>query len=297
MSPKSRIAQALVLATALIGAAAPSFAHGAGSNSGGWNNGGGWSNNGWNNNNGGGWNNNGGGWNQQRLETVNISIDRIVGNETLPLRQMGNIGNQYNGRTLRSVTVELMPWGSAGQVQLVVNGQVVAAAYSAGKQRIELRPQGADTFGSEIQTLQLRTIGWVPIDDIALSIQGGNGGGGGGWQQPVACQTIERPLNTQVSFGQLDLNNLFNLAQFNGCRISSISLVASTAFGQGQVAGLVNGTEATNRQQVGTYPNQYTLTFWNQPTAGFNAPQLSLNLMGQFTIRAVRLNLVSASGW
>ena len=262
----------------------------------------------WNGGSGGniGWGNNGGGWNvPTQVDTINIGIDRYVGNEVLPLRQLGNITPQYNGRNLRSVVVEITPWGPPGQVQLLVNGQVVDAGYTNGKQRVELRPGQLNTFGQEIQSLQLRTVGFVSIDDIEVAVErqagygpggpGAPGWGNGPWQpqppQPV-CQTIERQLNTQVQFGQLSLNTLFNLSQYQGCRIGSVTFFASTAQGQGQAAVSVNGIEATNRQQVAAYPGLYTLNFWNRPQVGGNTPQIALNLMGRFNVQSVRLHLV-----
>lgn len=300
MFAKSRIATSFALALGIISAAMPataapntgSAAHGNNWNGGGnigWGNNG-WGNNGWNNN---GWNNNGGGWNQQpQYQTISISIDRYVGNETLPLRQLGNIDQRYNGQTLRSVRVEINPWGQPGQVQLLVNGQVVAAGNTAGKQAVELRPGQWDVFGSEIQTLQLRTVGFVSIDDVELTVSPASYGPGGQPQPQPVCQTIERQLGSQVSFGQLNLNQLFNLGQYQGCRIGSVTFVANTAQGFGQAAVSVNGVEASNRQQVAAWPGTYTLNFWNQPGLGGNAPQIALNLMGQFTVHSVRLNLV-----
>src|SRR5690606_32116281 len=102
---KSRIVSTLALAfgvmsAALTATAAPltgAAAHGSGWNSGGNN---GWGNNGWHNN----------GWAQQQVQTLVISIDRYVGNEILPLRQLGSIDHRYNGHALRSVRVKVHPW-------------------------------------------------------------------------------------------------------------------------------------------------------------------------------------------
>lgn len=307
-TPARRIMRSLAFAAGLIAAAQPALAGSYGNNTinsvGNWNNPGnsGWGNhgagnNGWGNN---GWGNNGSGnngWNnppQPQIDTVSIDINRYISNEILPLRQLGGIGPHYNGRALRSVVVELANWSPAGQVQLLVNGQVVDSAYTGGKQEVELRPNQADVFGQEIQTLQLRGVGAVLVDDVEINVlrQANWGNGSGGWQQPVACQSIDRQVNTQVQFGQLNLNTLFNLSQYNGCRIGSVTFIGSTAAGRGQVAVTVNGTEATGRTQVASYPGQYTLSFWNQPAAGNNAPQLALNLMGNFSVQTVRLNLI-----
>ncbi len=291
-----RIASSIAVAVGLLSAAAPAFAapvtNSAAHGNNNWNGGGniGWGNNGWRNVPP-----------QAQVDTINIGIDRYVGNEILPLRQLGGITPQYNGRTLRSVVVEINPWGPAAQLQLLVNGQVVDSGYTNGKQRVELRPGQVNTFGP-IQTLQLRAIGFVSIDDIEVNVlrQASYGPGQPGWgpnpwqpqpPQPV-CRTIERHLNAQVRFSQLSLNNLFNLSQYQGCRIGSVSFVANTAQGQGQAAVSVNGVEATNRQQVAAHPGLYTLSFWNRPQVGGNAPQVALNLMGLFNVQTVRLNLV-----
>lgn len=296
-----RIAALVVFALGLVGlgliasvlpaAAAPeTFSAAHGSNNG-WN--ANW-NNGWRNN----WNNN---WNnppQPQVDTVTIDIDRYVASETLPLRQLGNVGPQYNGRALRAVVVDLYPWGPQAQLQLLVNGQVVDTRSTGGKQSVELRPGQADVFGQEIQTLQLRTVGYASIDTIDLTIDRPNGGGwngggwNGGWQPQPNCVTIERTVNAQVRFSQIDLNQLFDLGRYNGCRIGSVTFVGQTALGYGQAALNVNGVEASSRAQVATSPGLYTLSFWNQPAIGANAPRVALNLMGQFAVQSIRLNLV-----
>lgn len=304
----SKIAGSVVLALGVVGlgliasalpvSAAPdtyAAAHGSGSNNG-------WNNANWNNNWNNGWNNGQGpnSWHNQQpqVDTITIDIDRYVSSETLPLRQLGGIGPAYNGRTLRSVVVDLNPWGPQAQVQLLVNGQVVDARATGGKQSVELHPGQSDVFGQEIQTLQLRTVGYASIDDIEINIQRPNGGGGwnngpgAGWQPQPNCTTLERTLNTQVRFSQIDLNNLFDLGRYNGCRIGSVSFVASTAAGFGNAALNVNGVEASSRQQVATNQGLYTLAFWNRPATGANAPQVALNLMGQFAVQSIRLNLV-----
>lgn len=291
MSAKSRIVSTLALAFGVMSAALTATAApltGAAAHGSGWNSGGniGWGNNGWGNN---GWHNNG--WAQQQVQTLVISIDRYVGNEILPLRQLGSIDHRYNGHALRSVRVKVHPWSPPAQVQLLVNGQVVDTAHTAGKQAVELRPGHRDVFGQEIQTLQLRTVGLVSIEDIELSLVRPASWGPGGQPQPV-CQPVERQIGAQVRFGQINLNQLFNLAQYPGCRIGSVTFVASTTQGFGQAAVTVNGVEASNRQQVAAWPGTYTLNFWNQPALGANTPQIALNLIGQFTVHTVRLNLV-----
>lgn len=291
-------AKSIVLAAALFSAASPALA---------WGDGNGWNNNGWHQNNGGwhnngGWNNggwnNGGGWNQPptpQAETVTISLDRFVANETLRLRQLAGLNAQVNGRRLQSVNVSFNP-GPSARVQLLVNGQVASEGYSGGKSRLELRPNGnANTFGSQIQTLQLRVIGWASIDDIQINVlRQAN------WQpQPpqVSCQTLERHLNTRVSFRQISLNELFSIGQLNGCRIGSVTLTGFTDAGFGQAVVLVNGSAATNSVQVARQPGVYVLNFANAPAAGNRAPQLALNLNGNFMVQSVRLNLVNGGGW
>lgn len=293
-------AKPFVLAAALISAASPALAWGNGGGNG-WN-GGGWHHDNWDNGNwgNGNWGNGnwGGSWNQPpspQAETFTIGVDRFVGNETLALRQLAGLGGQVNGRTLQSVVVVFNP-GPAARVQLLVNGQVAAEGYSGGKSQLELRPnRNADTFGSEIQTLQLRTIGFASIDDIRINVlRQAN------WQPrppQLSCQVLERRLNTQVHFGQVSLNELFGLNQLNGCRVGSITLTGYTAAGFGQASAVVNGNEASNRVQVARQPSLYVLTFWSAPATGRNAPQIALNLAGNFVVQSVRLNLVDGGGW
>ena len=227
------------------------------------------------------------------IEKVDISVDRFVSNETLPLRQLGNIGQQYAGRTLHAVKVEFHQFGPAGRVELLVNGQVVDAAFSAGQASVMLNPNAnGDVFGQEIQTLQLRTVGVVSIDDVEVQIR----------QQFIppqqppqpVCQSVDRQLNAEIRFDQLNLNGLFDMAQYPGCEIDSVTIVGHSAIGGGQVMAEVNGWQASNWTQFSASMGQYTLDLWSDPETGVNAQQVVLNMLGFITVQSVRLNLVQS---
>lgn len=237
------------------------------------------------------------GWNNQPqplVQTIEIGVDRPAANETFPLRQLGGIGQQYNGRALHAVEVELNGSGPAAQVQLLVDGQVVDSAFTAGQQSVVLNPDpNDDVFGQQIQTLRLRTVGWVAIDDINVEL----------WHQinlpqpqpqpqPV-CQAVERQLNAEVRFTQLNLNDLFDLSLYPDCAIDSVTVTGNSAFGGGQASPLVNGWQGGNWTQFAAFPGQHTLDLWSDPVAGPNAQLVALNMMGLFNVQTVRLNLIA----
>lgn len=227
------------------------------------------------------------------LQTVGIDLDRYAFNETLPLRSLGGIDSSYAGHALHQVVVDLNSGSAGGQVELVIDGQVVDSASTTGQQAVALQPSFAGlVFDQQFHTLELRTIGWVYIDDIDVAI----------FQPasvpttpppPTTCAPVERQVYTPLAFTQLSLNGLFDLSQYAGCRIDSVTVVGRSATGNGQAAPLVNGWQAGDWTQFSSTPGQQTLDFWSDPAAGTGAPQLALSMLGLFTVDTVRLNLVA----
>jgi hypothetical protein len=229
------------------------------------------------------------------LQTIGIDVDRYAFNETLSLRTLGAIDAGYAGHALHQVIVDLNLGSAGGQVELLVDGQVVDSASTAGQQAVALQPSFAGlVFDQQFHTLELRTVGWVYIDDIDVAIF-----------QPASmpttpppppatvCAPVERQVYTQLAFTQLSLNGLFDLSQYAGCRIDSVTVVARSATGLGQAAPLVNGWQAGDWTEFPSAPGQQTLDFWSDPAAGTGAPQLALSMLGLFTVDTVRLNLVA----
>ncbi|MEZ5668747.1 MAG: hypothetical protein R3F55_15160 [Alphaproteobacteria bacterium] len=233
----------------------------------------------------------GGGAQPLLVETIAIDVDRWTHDETFPLRQLGGIGPQFNGYGLEGVKVEIGQLNPAGKVELLVNGQVVDSAFTANQHLVTLYPNpNADVFGQGVNTLQLRTVGWVEVGDIDLVVS--HFGAPPVPPQPV-CQSPERAINSDVNFTQLSLNTVFDLTQYPGCKIDSVTILANSALGGGQTSALVGGWQASAWTQVAAFPGQYTIDLWNDPATGANAQTVALNMMGFFDVQTVRLNLVA----
>ncbi len=301
--------------------APPQIAWGnGGGNGGGWNNGhagnNGWGNNGWGNGNNGNWNNgnwgnhpgngnwgNGNWGNGGPSQVIAVPVNRLVANETIGLRQIANLGPAYRGRTVRSVIIETTPYATWGTLALLLDDKLADQAFARNTSRVVLDPGGNAEIGDDFNRMRLNVNGRVQITRISIELAPANGQGGGqggghpgwnpGWnpQPQPNCQVLERQVNVQVSGQRIRLNDLFNLAAFQGCNIEAVTLFGRTAHGFGQASLLVGGSTASNAARVGVNTAAYRLDLWSGLKVGSDTPELALNLAGNFTVQAVRLHL------
>lgn len=237
-------------------------------------------------------------WNDPQLETIEVGIDRLVFDEALPLHQLAGLGPQYAGRTLQSIKVKVTPFSGSGEVQLLVDGQVVSTVATTGLQAVYLFPDPSDAIlGAQVQTIEVRTIGAVAIDDIEVNVGQPVGFPAEPEPQPepqTACLTLEHALDADVQFTRLNVGELFDLSAYADCRVESISIVARSATGNGRAMARLDGWQNSDWAQISALPGQYTFDFWSDPMVGANAPDIALSFLGIFNVQSVRLTLIDA---
>ncbi len=226
----------------------------------------------------------------QRRETKYVYIGRSVYNESLPLRQLAGLGQQYQGWSVTNVRARTTPNSSTRTiVQLLADQRVVAQQVNPGYQ-INLYPQYEIILGNTVQRLQLFISGSTYIDTIEIDVvRDGNGGGGYNPNPGYPNQTIQ--LNIQASLGQqgfIDLNNYINQNQYRGRRIDRIEV---TARAQGNVAlvDVVAGYSLGTLQFSNGF-SQTQAVFANQG-AVIGQHQLYLTTRGYMIVETVRIYL------
>lgn len=227
------------------------------------------------------------GYGQQR-ETKYVYIGRSVYNESLPLRQLAGLGQQYQGWSVTNVRARTTPNSPTRTVvQLLADQRVVAQQVNPGYQ-INLFPQYEVILGSTTQRLQLFVSGSTYIDTLEIDVAR-SGHNDGGYNPGYPNQTIQ--LNIQASLGQqgfIDLNNYINQNQYRGRRIDRIEV---TARAQGNVAlvDVVAGYSLGTLQFSNGY-SQTQAIFANQG-AVIGQQQLYLSTRGYMVVETVRIYL------
>lgn len=235
------------------------------------------------------------GYGQQR-ETKYVYVGRSVYNESLPLRQLAGLGQQYQGWSVTHVRARTTPNSSTRTtVQLLADQRVVAQQINPGYQ-INLRPHHELILGNTVQRLHLYISGSTYIDTLEIEIvRGGNGGDDGGYNPNPGNpgypnQTIQ--LNIHASLGQqghIDLNNYINQNQYRGRRIERIEV---TALAQGNVS-LVDVVVAGYNLGTLQFSNGFSQTqavFVNQGAVIGQHP-LYLSTRGYMVLDTVRIYL------
>ncbi len=232
------------------------------------------------------------GYGQQR-ETKYVYIGRSVYNESLPLRQLAGLGQQYQGWSVTNVRARTTPNSSTRTVvQLLADQRVVAQQINPGYQ-INLHPHHELILGNTVQRLQLFISGSTYIDTLEIEIvRGGHDDddynpnpGNPGYPN----QTIQ--LNIQASLGQqgfIDLNNYINQNQYRGRQIDRIEV---TARAQGNVAlvDVVAGYSLGTLQFSNGFSQTQTI-FANQGSV-IGQQQLYLSTRGYMILEVVRIYL------
>lgn len=237
------------------------------------------------------------GYNQQR-ETKYVYIGRSVYNESLPLRQLAGLGQQYQGWSVTNVRARTTPNSSTRTtVQLLADQRVVAQQVNPGYQ-INLYPQYEVILGSTAQRLQLFISGSTYIDTLEIDVvRGGNNGGGGYPNNPGYPNQPGYPneliqLNINASLGQqglVDLNAYINQNQYRGRKIERIEVTARALGQTSKVDVIVAVYNAGTLQFTNGYSQ--TQTFFANQDATIGQQALCLAARGSIVIETVRIYL------
>lgn len=171
-----------------------------------------------------------------------IHVNRLVFNETLPLRQLANLGQGLHGYALESVRVETGPAGRGGAyLDLLINGRTEDSRNVHGGVAILSPRYGVDL--GQGQTIRLRVSGQIHIARIIISLRNS-------YQPPRPPPQggdVVLPLNlSRRTFGneRIDLSAYLPLGRYQGYRIRSMEITAQASYNNAIVDVIVNGVQS-----------------------------------------------------
>lgn len=229
-----------------------------------------------------------GGIDNGRQEQKIIYLGRRVSNETLALRQLAGIGENYRGYTVQSVVVEIRRSGPQAEISLLADGREEDTSYSP-QGAIQLYPRYRAVIGEDIRSLQLSVRGTAEIASITVNL--------------IDNDRVERPgrpgrgidVPLYVSrrmYGndRLDLTQYIDMYRYRGYRIQEIVIEATPVYNTALIDLLINGFNQGQTLQVDRYNSRQTVRPQNA-VLGQGADSLVLYTRGDLDIRAVTLRL------
>lgn len=229
-----------------------------------------------------------GGFENGRQEQKIIYLGRRVSNETLALRQLAGIGENYRGYTVQSVVVEIRRSGPQAEISLIADGREEDTSYSP-QGAIQLYPRYRAVIGEDIRSLQLSVRGTAEIASITVNL--------------IDNDRVERPgrpgrgidVPLYVSrrmYGndRLDLTQYIDMYRYRGYRIQEIVIEATPVYNTALIDLLINGFNQGQTLQVDRYNSRQTVRPQNA-VLGQGAESLVLYTRGDLDIRQVTLRL------
>lgn len=149
---------------------------------------------------------------------------RTVGNESIPLREIAELGYMYNGWQIVSVRANTQVVDqNITTVQLVENGMVYATQINPGNQ-IVLYPNSL-FIDANTQNIELRISGYTHIESISVelrNVHGYNIDADWGYAQYVDIDlNVDAYTNSYVN-----LNDFVNLSIFSGRILERVNVIA-----------------------------------------------------------------------
>lgn len=223
-----------------------------------------------------------------RQEQKIIYINRRVSNETLALRQLAGIGENYRGYTVESVIVEVRRSGPQAEVSLLSDGREEDTAYSP-QGPVQLRPRYRAVIGEDIRTLQLAVRGNAQIESITINLIDNDRIGrpdrpGRGLDVPLY---VSRRL---YGNDRLDLTQYIDMYRYRGYRVLEIVIEATPVYNTALIDVIINGFNQGPSLQVDRYNSRQTVRPQNA-VLGQGADSIVLYTRGDLDIRAVTLRL------
>ncbi len=224
-----------------------------------------------------------------------IYLNRRLSNETLALRQLANIGENYNGYVVQSVVVETSRGMSNGDLSLLVNGREEDRSFSS-QSVVELIPRYATVLGQQIRTLQLAVRGTVHVSSITVNlVEGGRGGGipGRPGRPGNPGRSIEVPLNVaryMMGNDRLDLSRSIDVYNLRGYRVQEILIEATPAYNTALLDVVVGGFSAGRTLQLDHYNTRQSVIPQNA-VIGQGGENIVLINRGDLNIHGVTLRL------
>lgn len=219
-----------------------------------------------------------------RQEQKIVYIGRRVADETLALRQLANIGNNYRGYTVQSVVVEVRRSGPRAEIALVADGRQEDTSYSP-QGTIQLFPRYRAVLDEDIRSLQLSVRGVAEIASITVNLVDSNGGRPG--------RGIDVPLSvSRRLYGndRLDLTQYIDMYRYRGYRIQEIVIDATPVYNTALIDLVINGFNQGQSLQLDRYNTRQTVRPQNA-VLGQGADSIVLYTRGDLDVRQVTLRL------
>lgn len=221
---------------------------------------------------------------------------RDAGNETIPLREIAELGYQYNGWQVVSVranTRSIDPKRTT--VELISNGRVFATQINPGSQ-ISLYPNEMLIIDENTWNVDMRITGLTHIDSISIelrNVRGANIDLDWGYAQYVDIDlNVDAYANSWVN-----LNEHLDLSIFNGRILERVNLIGAlplqTAPGTVTNVSLVSATDTLGQAQfTTTNPQQVAMwTDFDRYILGQNVRDLGLYIDGPVRLERAVLKI------
>jgi hypothetical protein len=225
-----------------------------------------------------------------------VMMFRYATNESIPLRDIAELGAMYNGWRVSAVRVNtrMVDPTVPATVQLVENGIVYANQY-AGDGQVVLLPNSL-MIDLNTQTLSLDVNGTTYIDSISIELQ--NVYGSNIYLEWSNAQYVDIDLNVDAdSNSYVSLSDLIDLNYFNGRTLERVNVIASIPDqampGTVTNVSLLSSSQTLGQTQFVSYdPDQLPIwTDYNRFVVGQNLLDLALYADGAIHMDRVILKI------
>lgn len=237
----------------------------------------------------------GGGRQEQKI----VYLNRRIQNETLDLRYLAGISEQYRGYTVESVSVDVQRSGPYAEVALLADGRTEEAAYSP-QGRIDLRPRFGSVLGRDIRSLQLAVRGNAFIGEVTIILtesrmdrpdRPGRPGRPGRGGEEYRTEDVQLFVNRRMyGTDRLDLTQYIDMYRYRGFRIQSIEIDARAIYNTALLDVLVNGFNQGPTTQIDQRGFRQSVYLQNA-VIGQGADSIVFVTRGDLDIRGVTLHL------
>lgn len=226
-----------------------------------------------------------------RQERKIIYLNRRVSHETLALRNLAGIGEEYRGYLVDSVEVEVTRSGPQAELSLLTDGRAEETVYSP-QGPVLLRPRYRAVLGEDIRTLQLEVRGNAQIGSITINLREQDSYGRPD-RPDRPGRTFDVALNVyRRLFGndRLDLGMYIDMYRYRGYRIQAIEIDANASYNVALMDLLINGFSQGPSLQVDRYGRRVSV-YPHNAILGQSASSLVLQTRGDMEVRQVVLRL------
>ena len=239
----------------------------------------------------------GGGQHQAGTEQKVVNLYRRVTNETLALRQLANIGANYNGMRVQSIVVLVRNSGPQADMSFLVNNQM-QSSFRSPRGQVQFTPYGQAILGQDIQGLQLQVRGNIEIDQIIVNVQRQ----GNQPRPPVPTpqpppppvRAVEVPVYlNQRHYGnsRVDVSRMVDMQRYRDYRIEEIVIDATPSYNTALMEVLINSFQQGPTLQFDVRYRQHRVYPMNA-VIGRGADSIILQTRGDILVHQVTLRLV-----